>query len=231
VSPVQALAAAIAQVGELWAAPRPGQVQDGVAAVCGGRVPASLLGIRLWPVLSQSGARPALLLADIHHRVHVVVDIVTTDRTLRPSWVAAATVDRGPRAPGSHYLWRHWNPELFAHAPHDWTSACDEHAHLARADAQGRLVAAVPQHDAWVMSRSWLAAELVMVSITDVHWVVLSPSAHPLRERDRRIQSQWQAVSFDDFAAVLATHHDADAALPYSDATLLQLMLPPAPSG
>jgi hypothetical protein len=223
-----ALALAITQADPLWAAPRTGEVQRGLDAICGGRAPASLVGVQLWPVLVDSASGPALVLADVRHRVHVVVDIALapSGRSRRPGWVAAAGITHSARMPGSHPLWRHWQIELSDHAPHDWTPACDDHLHLARPNAQGHLITAVPQHDAWMMSRSWLSAELALPSVLDVRWVVLGPTRRPLREWDPLIRGQWDTVSFSDFATVVAGPADADAPLPGSIATVLRMLLP-----
>ena len=223
-----ALALAITQADPLWAAPRTSEVQRGLDAICGGRAPAALVGVQLWPVLLDSASGPALVLADVRHRVHVVVDIALAagGRPRRPGWVAAAAITHSVRMPGSHPLWRHWQIELSDHAPHDWTPACDDHAHLARPNAQGHLVTGVPQHDTWMMSRSWLSAELALPSVPDVRWVVLGPTRRPLRERDPLIRGQWDTVSFSEFAGVAAGPPDADAPLAASVATVLRMLLP-----
>lgn len=222
------LALAIQQADALWAAPGTGEVQRGLNAVCGGRPPASLGGVQLWPVLVESGSGPALVLADVRHRVHVVVDIALgpSGRPRRPGWVTAATVTHSARMPGSHPLWRNWQIELSDHAPHDWAPACEDHTHLARPNAQGKLVTAVPQHDAWMMSRSWLSAELTLPSVLDVRWVVLGASRRPLRERDPLIRSQWDAVCFAEFAVAVSEQYDDQTPPPASVATVLRMMLP-----
>ena len=232
-SSVPSLAAAIQQAAHLWAAARPGQLQEGVSAVFGARAPASLIGARLWPVLTESGSGPALMLADGRRRVHVVVDVahLPSGRPVRPEWVPAAGIAPSARMSGSHQLWRHWHGELSAHTPHAWTPACDDHVHLARPNVQGQLVAGLPQHDAWVMSRSWLPSRFVVPFTSDTRWIVLSASERPLAERDHLIRSRWDAVSFEEFAAVVAAHHGADATLHPSIATVLRMMLPTAPYG
>lgn len=226
---VATLAGAIQQADQLWAAPGPGEVQRGVEAIFGGRAPAALIGVRLWPVLVQSATGPAMVLADIRHRVHVVVDVppAPVNRAPRPGWVAAAAVAYGARMAGSHELWRHWAIELTDHAPHECTPACEGHNHLARPNAQGMLVTGIPQHDAWMMSRSWLSGELAIPSVTDTRWIVLSASPRPLRERERLVRSQWDVVSFGEFATVLAAHHDGESALAPAVATVVRMLLPP----
>jgi hypothetical protein len=228
---ITVLAEAIAQAAQLWTAPGPGELQRGVEALFGGRAPATLIGIRLWPVLVQSASGPALVLADIRHRVHVVVDVAPAplNRAPRPGWTAAAAIAYGARIPGSHELWRHWSIELADHAPHEWMASCEDHNHMARPNAQGLLVTGIPQHDAWMMSRSWLPAELTVPSITDTRWVVLSASARPLRERERQVRSQWEVVSFADFATTLTAHHAEDPTLPFAVATIIRMLLPPDP--
>jgi hypothetical protein len=224
-----ALAAAISQAETLWAAPRATEVQRGVHAICGGRPPASLIGVQLWPVLLESASGPALVLADVRHRVHVVVDIALAPngRPRRPGWVAAATITHSARMPGSHPLWRHWQIELSDHAPHDLGAACADHTHLARPNAQGHMTTGVPQHDAWMMSRSWLRSELALPSVPDVRWIVLSPTRRPLRDRDPLIRGLWDTVSFSEFATAIAGPPDADAPpLPPSVGTVLRMMLP-----
>jgi hypothetical protein len=224
-----ALVAAISQAETLWAAPRATEVQRGVHAICGGRPPASLIGVQLWPVLLESASGPALVLADVRHRVHVVVDIALAPngRPRRPGWVAAATITHSARMPGSHPLWRHWQIELSDHAPHDLGAACAAHTHLARPNAQGHMITGVPQHDAWMMSRSWLRSELALPSVPDVRWIVLSPTRRPLRDRDPLIRGLWDTVSFSEFATAIAGPPDADAPpLPPSVGTVLRMMLP-----
>ena len=228
---VAPLADAIQQADQLWTAPQAGEVQRGVVALFGGRPPASLVGVRLWPVLTQSASGPALTLADVRHRVHAVVDVAhvplgSASSAPRPGWVAASGVALAARMSGSHELWRHWHPELSAHAPHDWSPACDDHAHLARANAQGQFVAGIPQHDAWVMCRSWLPRGLVVPSATDVRWIVLSASDRPLREREPLVRSRWEAVSFTEFAVALCGYYEADTGLPASIAAVLRTLLP-----
>jgi hypothetical protein len=224
-----ALAAALWQADPLWAAPRAGEVQRGLDAICGGHPPAALIGVQLWPTLLESASGPALVRADVRHRVHVVVDIplAPTGRPRRPGWVAAASITHSARMPGSHPLWRHWQIELSDHAPHDWGAACADHTHLARPNAQGHLITGVPQHDAWMMSRSWLSPELALPSVPDVRWIVLGPTRRPLRERDPLIRGQWDTVSFGEFASAVAGQPDADAPqLPASVGTVLRMMLP-----
>ncbi len=225
---VLTLAGAIQQVDQFWTAPRAGEVQRGVTALCGGRVPSALVGMRLWPTLSHSASGPALVLTDIHRRVHVVVDIahLSSGRPVRPGWVPASSIAMAPRMPGSHPLWRHWQIELADHAPHEAGTACDDHTHLARPNAQGRWVTGIPQHDAWMMSRAWLEDELVLPSVTDVHWVVLSASPRALRERDALIRSRWDVVSFAEFAKLVVAEHEEDARLPEPIASVLRMMLP-----
>jgi hypothetical protein len=229
---VTTLADAIGQADPLWTSPGPGEVQRGVDAVFGGRPPASLIGVRLWPVPVHSASGPAMVLADLRHRVHVVVDVAPApvNRAPRPGWVAAATIAYGARMAGSHELWRHWSIELADHAPHEWTPSCEDHDHLARPNAQGLLVTGIPQHDAWMMSRSWLSGELAVPSVTDTRWVVLSASERPLRERERLIRGQWDVVSFAEFATVLTAPHDEDATLPPALATVVRMLLPPGPT-
>lgn len=222
------LAAAIAAAGPLWGAPRAGEVQPGVTAIFGGHPPASVVGVRLWPVPVSTESGPALVLADIRHRVHVVVDAVRLPNGAapQPGWAAAATVSYGARLPGSSELWLHWAPELADHAPHEWTTGCDVHAHLARPNAHGQWVTAIPQHDAWMMSKSWVSPELVVPSIADVRWVVLSASARPLKQRELKIRSRWDVVSFAAFGTAVAAGYDEHAPLPTSVARLLRLLLP-----
>lgn len=223
-----ALALAITQADPLWAVPRAGEVQRGVDAICGGRASASLVGLQLWPVLLESTSGPALVLADVRRRVHVVVDIALapSGRPRRPAWVAAAAITHSARMPGSHPLWRHWQIELSDHAPHEWGPACADHTHLARPNAQGHMITGVPQHDAWMMSRSWLSTELALPSVPDVRWIVLGPSRRPLRERDPLIRGQWDTVSFSEFAAAAAGPFDADVPLAASVGTVLRMLLP-----
>jgi hypothetical protein len=209
------LAGLIQRTDGLWIAPRAGEVQPGVNAVFGSRPPTELIGVRLWPVLISSGHGPALVLVDIHYRVRVVVDVARAPGGLpyRPGWVAAATVSYGARMPGSHELWLDWARELSEHAPHDWTPACAEHAHLPRPDPHGQYVTAIPQHDAWLMSRSWVPSDLIVPSIADVRRIVLSRSERPLRARERRIRSRWDAVSFAQFGGVVEGCVGADTAV------------------
>lgn len=225
------LAEAIVHADELWTAPRPGEIQRGVGAMFGGCPPVSLTGIRLWPVFGGSQREPDLILADALNRAHVVVDVAPTASAAPPAWVAAADVARCPRMPGSHQLWRHWQPELGARVPHDWTPACEGHTHLARSDLHGHQVSAIPQHDAWVMSRSWLPREVTMPSADDVRWIVLTASDQPLRERQPLIRSRWDSVSFARFATVVTEPYDDDASLSPSLAAVLRLMLPPSAGG
>jgi hypothetical protein len=229
---VTVLADAIQQAGQLWTSPGPAEVQRGVEAIFGGRPPASLIGVRLWPVLVQSTSGPALVLADIRHRVHVVVDVAPApvNRAPRPGWTAAAAIAYGARMPGSHDLWRHWSIELADHAPHEWVASCEDHNHMPRPNAQGLLVTAIPQHDAWMMSRSWLPGEFTVPSVTDTRWVVLSASVRSLRVRERLVRSQWDAVSFADFAGALTEHYAEDPTLPFTIATVVRMLLPPAPT-
>lgn len=223
--PGATLAAAIAQTAPLWSPPAPAEVQRGTSAVCGGRPPVSVVGVQLWPVLPESTSGPALVLADIRRRIHVVVDVTpVAARTPRPGWVAASGIVHAARLPGSHPLWRHWQFELADHAAHEPSPACDGHVHLARPNAQGRLQTGLPQHDAWMMSRSWLPAELALPSTTDVRWVVLSSSDRPLRLREPSIHGTWDAVSYAEFAAGATTGYDPDEPLPASVAALLDLM-------
>ena len=225
------LAAAIQRADSLWTAPRAGQVQAGIDVLCGARAPESLIGVEVWPVVIQSGGGPALVLVDLNRRVRIVVDVghLAAHGSTQPRWVPAATVARSARMPGSIPLWQHWRPELSAHTPHDWAGACEDHTHLDRPNVQGQLATAIPQHDAWVMSRSWLPAELVLPSATDARWVVLGASDRPLRQRDRLIRSTWDAVSFEEFAAALSAHHAVDPPLDPSIATVLRMMLPLTP--
>jgi hypothetical protein len=223
-----ALADALYQCDPFWTTPRPGELQRGVHLLCGGRAPGALAGMRLWPVLGQSASGPALVLADIRHRVHVVVDVAQTGSgvPVRPGWVPASVVAPAPHMPGSHPLWRHWQIELADHAPHEPVAACADHTHLARPNAQGRFLTGIPQHDAWMMSRSWLPDDLVLPSVTDVHWVVFGSSSRSLRERDPLIRSRWDVVSFADFAELLAAGYEQDATLPPAVATVVRMLLP-----
>lgn len=224
-----ALAAAIQCADPLWTPPRPGQVQRAAQALCGGRAPDRLIGVELWPVVTQSG--PALVLADARRRARVVVDVHPARAGVhRPRWVAASAVVHSARMPGSFALWQHWRPELTAHAPHDWTPTCDGHVHLDRPNAQGMWTTAIPRHDAWMMSRSWLPAEIVLPHSTDARWIVLGPDDRPLRQRDPLVRSTWDVVCFEEFAAVMAAHFGTDAALDPAVATVVRLMLPGAPA-
>ena len=230
---VSPLAAAIQRADVLWAAPRAGQVQTGTDLLCGGRAPESLIGVEAWPVVLQSGGGPALVLVDLNRRVRVVVDVgpMAVHGSAQPGWVPAATVARCARMPGSFQLWQHWRPELSAHTPHDWSAACEDHTHLDRPNAQGQLTTAIPQHDAWTMSRSWLPTELVLPAASDARWVALNASDRPLRQRNRLIRSTWDVVSYEEFAAGLAAHRAADPPLDPAIATVLRMMLPVAPAG
>jgi hypothetical protein len=221
------LGAALAQADLLWDAPRPGEAQPGLTAVFGGFPPASLIGVRLWPVLVRPHGAAVLVLADVRHQVHVVVEVASAidGQTPRPKWVSAASISHGTRLPGSVELWRHWAIELSDHAPHEWSAGCDGHNHLPRPNAQGHLVTAIPQHDAWVMSRTWLPGELVVPSVTDVRWLVLSASDRPLKEREPQVRSRWDAVSYADLAGALAARY-ADTALPDAVAAVLELLPP-----
>ena len=232
-SSVPPLAVAIQRAAPLWSPPRGGgEVPLGVSALCGGHPPASLIGVPAWPVLIGSGSGPALVLADLSCRVHVVVDVAhsPSGHPVRPRWIPAGVIAHGARMPGSHPLWRHWAPELCAHAPHAAAPTCESHTHLARPNAQGQLVTGVPQHDAWVMSRSWLPPEYVVPSAADAKWVVLGASDRPPRERDQLIRSRWDAVSFEQFAAVVAARHADDVTLPPALAVVLRMMLAAGPA-
>jgi hypothetical protein len=222
-----ALTTAIALADPLWAAPRAGEMQAGVAAFFAGFPPAGLVGSRVWPIPVRSASGPALVLADVRHRVHAVVDVALSPagRAPRPPWVAAAAISYGARMAGSADLWRHWAIELTDHAPHEWTPGCEGHHDLPRPNAQGLLVTAIPQHDAWVMSRSWLPSEFVVPSVTDVRWIALSPAERSVKEREAAIRSRWDSVSFAAFGTALAARYDD--ALPDPVATILRMLLPP----
>jgi hypothetical protein len=81
-----------------------------------------------------------------------------------------------------------------------------------------------------MMSRSWLPGEFTVPSVTDTRWVVLSASARSLRVRERLVRSQWDAVSFADFAGALTEHYAEDPTLPFTIATVVRMLLPPAPT-
>lgn len=225
-----AVAEALVGAPELWTAPRTGEVQLGAAALCGGRAPRRLAGMQLWPALTRSG--PALVLGDAHRRVRVVVDVepAIAAPPRRLEWVPAGTVAPLPRMPGSHRLWRRWQPELIAAAAHEWGPACEEHAHVSRAGAQGQLVAGIPRHDAWVMTRAWLPEALLLPDVSDVHWVLLSASDQPARGREPLLHSHWDAVSYAELAGVLARWRAGRPAPAPGIAAVLQLVLP-GPSG
>jgi hypothetical protein len=222
------LCAALAQADLLWDAPRPGEAQSGLTAVFGGFPPASLIGVRLWPVLVRPHGAAVLVLADVRHQVHVVVEVASAidGQSPRPKWVSAASISHGARLPGSVELWRHWAIELSDHAPHAWSSGCDGHNHLPRPNAQGHLVTAIPQHDAWVMSRTWLPTDLVVPSVTDVRWLALSASDRPLKEREPDLRSRWDAVSYADLAGALVGRYETDSALPDAVGAVLELLPP-----
>jgi hypothetical protein len=220
------LAEALVQADALWTPPRPGTLAPGVTALWPELVPPSLVGVRLWPALVAAASGPALVLADVRGGIRVILDLARADS--RPGWVAAAAVARAARMPGSHQLWRHWQPELAAHAAHDLAPSCDGHTHLARPDVRGQYATALPQHDAWQMSRSWVPAELNPTLVEDTHWVVLGESDRPLRERNPEIRGRWDVTGLDEFAAALVAPYSPPGPLPPDVAAVVRAMLPVA---